>query len=169
MLLHAYPTQKTAHPAKNMTPWQWWVGRTSRWRILLMYPAPLTVKSSAKSPVQKKWILKSLIARVAKDASKTSVVERANLLLKIADKMEANLEAIAIAETYENGKPVRETLADIPLGCRSLSLFCQCHSCTRRRHQSNWWWHGCLSLPWATWNVGQIIPWNFRSSWQYGS
>ena len=56
-------------------------------------------------------------AHAAKDAwGKTSVTERANLLLKIADKMEENLEAIAIAECYENGKAVRETLAaDIPL------------------------------------------------------
>ena len=41
----------------------------------------------------------------------TSATERANILLKIADRMEANLELLAIAETWDNGKPVRETLA----------------------------------------------------------
>lgn len=46
----------------------------------------------------------------------TSVVERSTLLNKIADAIEANLEAIAIAETLDNGKAIRETLnADIPL------------------------------------------------------
>src|SRR5487761_2355199 len=40
---------------------------------------------------------------------KTSVTERSNIMLKIADRMEANLEALAVAETWENGKPVRET------------------------------------------------------------
>ena len=42
---------------------------------------------------------------------RTSPEERANVLLKIADRMEQNLEAIAVAEAWENGKAVRETLA----------------------------------------------------------
>ena len=42
---------------------------------------------------------------------RTTPAERANILNKIADRMEQNLEAIAVAETWENGKPVRETLA----------------------------------------------------------
>ena len=47
---------------------------------------------------------------------KTSVQERSNILLKIADRMEQNLEKLAVAETWDNGKAVRETLnADIPL------------------------------------------------------
>ncbi len=46
----------------------------------------------------------------------TSVIERSTLLNKIADKIEANLEKLAISETLDNGKAVRETLnADIPL------------------------------------------------------
>ena len=49
-------------------------------------------------------------AHAAKDAwGKTSVTERSNILLKMADKMEEHLEQIAVAECYENGKPVRET------------------------------------------------------------
>ena len=47
---------------------------------------------------------------------KTSVQERSNILLKIADRLEQNLEMLAVAETWDNGKAVRETLnADIPL------------------------------------------------------
>ena len=47
---------------------------------------------------------------------RTSATERANILNKIADRIEANLESLAIAETWDNGKPVRETLAaDLPL------------------------------------------------------
>ena len=47
---------------------------------------------------------------------KTSVTARSNILLKIADRIEANLEKLAIVETIDNGKAVRETLAaDLPL------------------------------------------------------
>ncbi len=47
--------------------------------------------------------------------NKSSPTVRSNILLKIADRMEANLEMLAVAETWDNGKPVRETLAaDIP-------------------------------------------------------
>ena len=46
----------------------------------------------------------------------TSTTERANILLKIADRIEQNLELIATADTVDNGKPIRETMnADIPL------------------------------------------------------
>lgn len=102
-------------------------------------------------------------AHAAKDAwGKTSVTERANLLIKIADKMEANLEAIAIAECYENGKPVRETLmADIPLAIDQFRYFAsairaqeggisQIDEDTVAYH-----FHEPLGV------VGQIIPWNF--------
>jgi aldehyde dehydrogenase len=56
-------------------------------------------------------------AHLAKAAwGKTSAAERANLLNKIADRIEANLVRIAVAETIDNGKPLRETMAaDIPL------------------------------------------------------
>ncbi|MCA9662443.1 MAG: aldehyde dehydrogenase family protein, partial [Myxococcales bacterium] len=56
-------------------------------------------------------------AHKARDAwGKTSVAERSAILNKIADRIEANLEMLAIAETWDNGKAVRETLAaDLPL------------------------------------------------------
>ena len=53
---------------------------------------------------------------------KTSPTERSNILLKIADRIEANLEMLAYAETVDNGKPIRETLnADIPLAVAHLA------------------------------------------------
>ena len=102
-------------------------------------------------------------AHAAKDAwGKTSVTERSNMLLKLADGIEANLEAIAIAESYENGKPVRETLAaDIPIAIDHLRYFAgviraqeggisQIDEDTVAYH-----FHEPLGV------VGQIIPWNF--------
>ena len=64
-------------------------------------------------------------AHAAKDAwGKTSATERANILLKIADRMEQNLEMLAVAETWDNGKAVRETLnADLPLGIDHFRYF----------------------------------------------
>jgi len=102
-------------------------------------------------------------AHAAKDAwGKTSVADRANILLKLADSIEANLENIAVAECYENGKPVRETLAaDIPLAVDHLRYFAgairaqeggisQIDDDTVAYH-----FHEPLGV------VGQIIPWNF--------
>ena len=53
--------------------------------------------------------------------------DRANVLLKIADRMEQNLELLAYAETVDNGKPIRETLnADIPLAIDHFRYFAGC-------------------------------------------
>jgi NAD-dependent aldehyde dehydrogenases len=67
-------------------------------------------------------------AHAAKDAwGRTSVTERANTLLKIADRIEANLEKLAVAETWDNGKAVRETLnADLPLVVDHFRYFAGC-------------------------------------------
>jgi aldehyde dehydrogenase len=93
---------------------------------------------------------------------KTSATDRSNVLLKIADRMEANLEALAVAETWDNGKPVRETLAaDIPLAIDHFRYFAgalraqegtisQIDDDTVAYH-----FHEPLGV------VGQIIPWNF--------
>lgn len=59
-----------------------------------------------------------------KSWGETSVTDRANILLKIADRMEENLEKLAVAETWDNGKAVRETLnADIPLAIDHFRYF----------------------------------------------
>ena len=102
-------------------------------------------------------------AHKAKGAwGKTSQAERANILNKIADRMEANLEMLAVAETWENGKPVRETLAaDIPLAIDHFRYFAGCiraQEGTASPIDDNtiaYHFHEPLGV------VGQIIPWNF--------
>lgn len=99
----------------------------------------------------------------AKDAWGTiPVAERANILNKIADRMEDNLEMLAVAETWDNGKAVREGLAaDIPLAVDHFRYFAgairaqeggisQIDNDTVAYH-----FHEPLGV------VGQIIPWNF--------
>ena len=55
---------------------------------------------------------------------KTSVAERSNILLKIADRIESNLEMLAVAETWDNGKGIREPLAaDLPLAVDHFRYF----------------------------------------------
>ncbi|HEX5356919.1 MAG TPA: aldehyde dehydrogenase [Aquabacterium sp.] len=92
----------------------------------------------------------------------TSPTERANILLKIADRLEQNLEKLAYAETIDNGKPIRETLnADIPLAVDHFRYFA---GCVRAQEGSlseidgntiAYHFHEPLGV------VGQIIPWNF--------
>ncbi|STY98902.1 Acetaldehyde dehydrogenase 2 [Moraxella lacunata] len=102
-------------------------------------------------------------AHKAKDAwAKTSPMERSNLLLKIADRLEENLETLAVAETWENGKPVRETLAaDIPLAIDHFRYFAGCiraqeGGISEIDHDTvAYHFHEPLGV------VGQIIPWNF--------
>ena len=67
-------------------------------------------------------------AHAAKDQwGRTSTTERANILTKIAQRMEDNLELLARAETLDNGKPIRETMAaDIPLAIDHFRYFAAC-------------------------------------------
>ena len=93
---------------------------------------------------------------------RTSATERANILNKIADRIEASLEMLAVAETWENGKPVRETLAaDLPLAVDHFRYFA---GAIRAREGSiseidadtiAYHFHEPLGV------VAQIIPWNF--------
>jgi aldehyde dehydrogenase len=93
---------------------------------------------------------------------RTSATERANILNRIADRIEQHLEKIAVAETWENGKPVRETLAaDIPLAVDHFRYFA---GVVRAQEGSiaeidadtvAYHFHEPLGV------VGQIIPWNF--------
>ncbi|MCA1458000.1 aldehyde dehydrogenase family protein [Bradyrhizobium sp. BRP22] len=102
-------------------------------------------------------------AHAAKDAwGRHSVVERANILNRIADRMEENLERLAIAETWDNGKPIRETrAADVPLAIDHFRYFAgvvraQEGSLAEIDHDTvAYHFHEPLGV------VGQIIPWNF--------
>lgn len=96
------------------------------------------------------------------DWGKASVTTRSNILLKIADRIEANLEALAVAETWDNGKAVRETLnADIPLAADHFRYFAGClraqegSTAELDEHTVAYHFHEPLGV------VGQIIPWNF--------
>ncbi|MCU6797675.1 aldehyde dehydrogenase family protein [Paenibacillus sp. WQ 127069] len=102
-------------------------------------------------------------AHAAKDAwGRTSVAERAVILNKIADRLEANLEMLAVAETWDNGKPVRETLAaDLPLAIDHFRYFAgsiRAQEGTLSQlddHTVAYHFIEPLGV------VGQIIPWNF--------
>lgn len=93
---------------------------------------------------------------------KTPAAERANVLLRIADRLEKNIELLAYAETVDNGKAIRETLnADIPLTVDHFRYFA---GCLRAQEGSlsqidndtvAYHFHEPLGV------VGQIIPWNF--------
>ncbi len=93
---------------------------------------------------------------------KTPVTERAGILLKIADRIEANLELLAYAETVDNGKPIRETLAaDIPLSADHFRYFAGClraqEGALSDLDENTVAYH--FQEPLGV--VGQIIPWNF--------
>ncbi|WP_394681132.1 aldehyde dehydrogenase family protein, partial [uncultured Comamonas sp.] len=102
-------------------------------------------------------------AHAAADAwGKKSAAERSNVLLQIADRIDANTELLAYAETVDNGKAIRETLnADIPLAADHFRYFAgalraqeggisEIDNTTVAYH-----YHEPLGV------VGQIIPWNF--------
>ncbi|WP_298563048.1 aldehyde dehydrogenase [uncultured Aliiroseovarius sp.] len=102
-------------------------------------------------------------AHAAKEAwGRTSAAERSNILLKIADRIEENLDIIATAETWDNGKPIRETTAaDIPLSVDHFRYFAgvlRSQEGTMSEIDADtvaYHYHEPLGV------VGQIIPWNF--------
>ncbi|MCU7849757.1 MAG: aldehyde dehydrogenase [Candidatus Thiodiazotropha sp. (ex Lucinoma kastoroae)] len=102
-------------------------------------------------------------AHAAKDGwGKTSVTERSNVLLRIADRIEQNLETLAVAETWDNGKAIRETLnADVPLCVDHFRYYAGCLRAQEGTMSEidektvAYHFHEPLGV------VGQIIPWNF--------
>ncbi|WNG21448.1 aldehyde dehydrogenase family protein [Cystobacter fuscus] len=93
---------------------------------------------------------------------RTSPAARADILQKIADRMQAHLEMLAVSETWDNGKPIRETLAaDLPLAVDHFRYFA---SCLRSQEGSL----SELDADTVAYHfqeplgvVAQIIPWNF--------
>ena len=102
-------------------------------------------------------------AHAARDAwGETSAAQRALLLNRIADRIDENLELLARAESWDNGKPLRETLnADLPLCVDHFRYFASCiraqeGSLSEIDHDTvAYHFHEPLGV------VGQIIPWNF--------
>src|ERR1035441_7691447 len=102
-------------------------------------------------------------AHAAREAwGHTSPTHRAGIMNQIAQRMEDNLDMLALAETYDNGKPIRETkAADLPLAVDHWRYFA---GCIRAQEESiseidrdtvAYHYHEPLGV------VGQIIPWNF--------
>ena len=102
-------------------------------------------------------------AHAAKDAwGRASATERSNILIAIAQRMDDNLAMLAEAETWDNGKPIRETTAaDLPLAIDHFRYFAGCvraqeGGISEIDHDTvAYHFHEPLGV------VGQIIPWNF--------
>ena len=100
--------------------------------------------------------------KAAPDWGRTAAAERAAVLSNIADRMEENLQKLAVIETWDNGKPVRETLAaDLPLAIDHFRYFAGCiraqeGSLAELDHDTV-----AYHYPEPLGVVGQIIPWNF--------
>src|SRR5216684_8150689 len=128
-------------------------------------PSPVTGKKLCSVPRSSAADIELALdaAHKAKDAwGKTSVAERSRILNKIADKLEANLDLIALVETLDNGKPIRETTyADMPLVVDHWRYFAsvvraQQGGISEIDHDTvAYHYHEPLGV------VGQIIPWNF--------
>ena len=128
-------------------------------------PSPITGKRLCSIPRSSALDIELALdaAHAAKDAwGRTSVADRSNILLKIADRMESNLDLLALVETLDNGKPIRETThADLPLCVDHWRYFAgalraQEGSLGEIDHDMvAYHYHEPLGV------VGQIIPWNF--------
>jgi len=102
-------------------------------------------------------------AHKAKKAwGRTSTTERSNILIRIAQRIEENVDLLAAAETWDNGKPIRETTAaDVPLTADHFRYFAgairaQQGGISEIDHDTiAYHYHEPLGV------VGQIIPWNF--------
>ncbi len=100
--------------------------------------------------------------KAQKTWGKTSPAERAAILNRVADRLEANLELLASVETWDNGKAIRETLAaDIPLAIDHFRYFAGCIRAQEGalsqidENTVAYHFHEPIGV------VGQIIPWNF--------
>ncbi|MBN8923828.1 MAG: aldehyde dehydrogenase [Rhodanobacter sp. 68-29] len=126
---------------------------------------PITGKPFCEIPRSDKDDVEAALdaAHAAKAAwGKTSVAERARILNLIADRMEQNLDVLAHAETWDNGKPIRETrAADVPLAIDHFRYFAGCIRAQEGGISEidddtvAYHFHEPLGV------VGQIIPWNF--------
>ncbi|MFA5521938.1 MAG: aldehyde dehydrogenase family protein [Castellaniella sp.] len=97
-----------------------------------------------------------------KSWGETAVAGRAAVLLRIADRMEQNLRLLAVAESIDNGKPLRETLgADLPLAIDHFRYFAGCIRAQEGgiseidKDTVAYHFYEPMGV------VGQIIPWNF--------
>ncbi len=126
---------------------------------------PVTGRAFCEVPRSDKEDIEAALdaAHAAKDAwGKASIAARSRVLSLIADRMEQNLDLLAQAETWDNGKPIRETAnADIPLAIDHFRYFAGCIRAQEGtideidENTVSYQFHEPLGV------VGQIIPWNF--------
>ncbi|MFP3605926.1 aldehyde dehydrogenase [Paraburkholderia sp. SIMBA_053] len=127
--------------------------------------SPITGQPLCDVPRSQEWDVELALDAAHKAKAKWAIVspaDRAVLLNKIADRMEANLELLAVAETIDNGKPIRETrAADLPLAIDHFRYFAGCvrsqeGGLSEIDHDTvAYHFHEPLGV------VAQIIPWNF--------
>jgi len=127
--------------------------------------SPIDNSLIAKYPRSQKEDVDSAVvaANAAKEAwGNTSAAERAGMLNKVADLIEANLEEFALVETCDNGKPIRETLnADIPLSIdhwRYFAAVIRAEEGSATELDANTL---SMNIKEPLGVVAQIIPWNF--------
>ncbi|MBZ8181339.1 aldehyde dehydrogenase [Oscillatoria salina] len=140
-----------------------WVAPTNRQYVDNL--SPITGKPLCQVPRSSAEDIELALdaAHAAKESwGNTSVAERARILQQIGDRMEENLEMLATAETWDNGKPIRETkIADIPLAIDHFRYFAGCiraqEGTIGEIDQDTIAYH--FREPLGV--VGQIIPWNF--------
>ncbi len=127
--------------------------------------SPVDGQSFTRIPRSTKEDVDKAVAAARKAAAhwnNTSATERSNLLLKIANVMEENLEVLARSETWDNGKPLRETrAADMPLAIDHFRYFAG----VIRAEEGGVAELNSDTVSMNVWEplgvVGQIIPWNF--------
>jgi aldehyde dehydrogenase len=145
-----------------------WIGGAYRAPVLGRYFSNLTPITGqhlcdvARSSAEDVELALDAAHAAAPAWGRTSAAARAIILNKIADRLEQNLEAIAVIETIDNGKPIRETMAaDLPLAVDHFRYFA---GCIRAQEGSTgeidddtvaYHFHEPLGV------VAQIIPWNF--------
>ena len=128
-------------------------------------PSPITGKtvcSIARSSAEDIELALDAAHKAKESWGRTSPTDRARILLRIADRMESKLDLLALVETIDNGKPIRETtVADLPLAIDHFRYFAGClraqeGSIAEIDHDTvAYHYHEPLGV------VGQIIPWNF--------
>ncbi|GAB4401403.1 MAG: aldehyde dehydrogenase family protein [Microscillaceae bacterium] len=159
-MLHEKPTFKDKY--ENFIGGQWVAPEKGQY---FENPSPADGQTFTMIPRStKEDIEKALDAAhaAAPTWNRTSVTERSNILLKIADRMEQNLERLAAAETWENGKAIRETMAaDLPLAIDHFRYFAGCIRADEGSISELDANTVSIQLKEPLGVVGQIIPWNF--------
>ena len=166
-MLYANPGQADARVAfdsryENFIDGEWQAPADGRY---LTNITPVTGASFCEVPRSSAADIDSAVSaahRAAPGWAATPAAERSRLLLRIADRIEENLESLAVAETWDNGKPVRETLAaDLPLLVDHFRYFAGCiraqEGAISEIDDDTVAYH--THEPFGV--VGQIIPWNF--------